>query len=868
MPLSHFSTLTQSSADRNLVNLVELDAWLDAIGKAKLGAGDRADKARGWLSTVAKQFMKRHGQLLAASPERAKALSSEHAWAAKAVASGATLQELALDDAEAEELNSILDWMRSGEGPSPASDWSRISWPQAYGAHEKWIEQISKAAQKHMDQSKAFDGCQRACEVDGQPHLAGWSWVKVLSAEALNREGALMRHCVGSYAQAVEDDELQIWSLRDPEGKPHMTIETTPTELDEDEDEDGYVDSEFYGLTISQVKSFGNAPPKEAHRPAIASLFSHLEAIGLPAVAGSPDLFRSGWGISPRGFGPCKLWGRNSPLDAADALSKARHLGPEATVTQVSTLAKILAELQYVDAMKALVVQIQAEAASEASADIKVNAGKVGVFFGISALGGAVIDRASKDDALLLQKTCENLLAMPSSDERESSLVELAAYFAEEGFISHFAILAPALLEPLSLQESRSSLCKIRDSLLAAPNPCFFPVFLPPGPLTRNPLWTSSKTQSAAALSAAIEIRDNPKSSDEPRTALSIFAQLGHFEAAAALAGAIVSRPSSFPAIGPDDLELISTIEESGLAVLLNISDPPSQGVASARIWTPAASDAHDALLLARSDPSGQNPILPIAIKMGYEQAVAAIADNIGDIEAYDLAKAFIDRGIDAAAFGIRASTSRSELQTLRAESLSWGFAAGALASLDALARLPDESFDDLEQAETLRASYPRWKSAISDMLAAVEDVAHSSVICRKLTAELQYGPPLLQTSFAWDAVAMKLEESHHDTVRQFASFLRSALAKRVPSIASRSSTSLEAQSARVPRLKNSAISSIGFYLALGMNGEQRDALLQGIIGLSAPQATPVMKMKLAERRESFDAKESSANFRPSPPRI
>lgn len=871
MPLSHFSTLTQSSADRNLVNLVELDAWLDAIGKAKLGAGDRADKARGWLSTVGKQFMKRHGQLLAVSPERANALSSEHAWAAKAIASGATLQELALDDAEAEELNSILDWMRSGEGPSPASDWSRISWPQAHGAHEKWIEQISKAAQKHMDQSKAFDGCQRACEVHGQPHLAGWSWVKVLSAEALNREGALMRHCVGSYAQAVQDDDLQIWSLRDPEGKPHMTVETTPAyEALENGQEDDDADPKLCGVTISQAKSFGNSPPKEAHRLAIASLFSHLEAIGSPAVAGSPDLFRSGLGISPEGLGPRRLWSRGSLADAADALSRVSLLGPKATMAEASELAKTFATLQYVDAIKALAVDVRGMAMDEASfADIKVQAGKVGIFFGISALGGAVIDRASEADALLLQKACENLLAMPSSNEREASLVELATYFAEEGFLSHFAILAPALLEPLSLPESQSALSEIRDGLLAAPNPCFFPVLLPPSPLTRHPLWTSSKSLSADALSAAIEIRDNPKFSAEARTALSIFAKLGHFEAAAALSGAIFTNPSFISCRTREDLELISVIQDSGLAVLLNMPESGAQDIKLDRIWTPMSSDAHDALLLARADPRGQNPILPVAIKMGYEQAVAAIAAHVGDVEAYDLSLAFMDQKIDAAAFGIRASTSRSELQALRKASLSRGFVAGALASLDALAKLPDESFDSIEQAEAHRASYPRWKAVISDMVAAIQDIAQSPAICRELVkAERQSGASRLQTSVAWEAVAVKFNESHHDSLRQFSSFLRSALVQSVPSISDIAPLSLGAvRRARGPGLCSSAASSISFYLAQGLSHVQRQALLQGIFGLPAQQATPVMKTKLADRREPLDAKESSANFRPSPPR-
>lgn len=46
-------------------------------------------------------------------------------------------------------------------------------------------------------------------------------------------EGALMRHCVGSYAEQVRQGGLQIYSLRDPQNHPKVTLAPT-VNLDED----------------------------------------------------------------------------------------------------------------------------------------------------------------------------------------------------------------------------------------------------------------------------------------------------------------------------------------------------------------------------------------------------------------------------------------------------------------------------------------------------------------------------------------------------------------------------------------------------------------------------------------------------------
>jgi hypothetical protein len=50
-------------------------------------------------------------------------------------------------------------------------------------------------------------------------------------ADALKYEGDTMGHCVGGYCDDVRDGKSNIFSLRDAKGEPHVTIETSPSEI-------------------------------------------------------------------------------------------------------------------------------------------------------------------------------------------------------------------------------------------------------------------------------------------------------------------------------------------------------------------------------------------------------------------------------------------------------------------------------------------------------------------------------------------------------------------------------------------------------------------------------------------------------------
>jgi uncharacterized protein YjbI with pentapeptide repeats len=75
----------------------------------------------------------------------------------------------------------------------------------------------------------------------------GWT-VQELPPEALKAEGEAMQHCVGGYCGQVEAGEAVIFSLRDPRGKPHVTMEYDPR-----------------NERFKQVYGKQNEPPKEEY---------------------------------------------------------------------------------------------------------------------------------------------------------------------------------------------------------------------------------------------------------------------------------------------------------------------------------------------------------------------------------------------------------------------------------------------------------------------------------------------------------------------------------------------------------------------------------------------------------------------------
>ena len=93
----------------------------------------------------------------------------------------------------------VIDFLMSAQAPRLA----RLSFEAALEASKAWHEKMAR--------QKTFEEDPQGIEV----YLEmpdGLKWVKVKSAKSLAREGALMSHCVGSYAEQVERQSCEIFA--------------------------------------------------------------------------------------------------------------------------------------------------------------------------------------------------------------------------------------------------------------------------------------------------------------------------------------------------------------------------------------------------------------------------------------------------------------------------------------------------------------------------------------------------------------------------------------------------------------------------------------------------------------------------------
>lgn len=336
--LPAFSGLVKSAAleTRNLANAASLDQWLESALREKAPAdGSRSERevaAERWVMSVGRRWMLRQGAAESLTESAAEAIAPSQPWVFKALSEGRSVHALLLKDEERELFLTAIDWLLSNDGPALGSDWSRIAFPQALKAHDDWVAEMARAERKRAEAlgaTPAMEGCELACFVRDEPALADWAWVRVGSKAALAREGSMMKHCVGSYADKVAQEKVIIWSLRDPAGKPWVTVEARPSSSLAS----GALSTSKDGsLELAQIKGPANQTPRAEHARALPELTRHLESIGRPVVAAGSDLNKTGARLSPAwtGLPPGRLW---LPADPAmdNAMLELAGGSPSAT---------------------------------------------------------------------------------------------------------------------------------------------------------------------------------------------------------------------------------------------------------------------------------------------------------------------------------------------------------------------------------------------------------------------------------------------------------------------------------------------------------------------------------------------------------
>jgi len=138
-------------------------------------------------------------------------------------------------------------------------------------------QMMAASVEYHAELAKSSDSNLTDQETDvTELHLYedGWRWVEIISQHGLKREGNMMGHCVGDYCvdndEETNPEETQIFSLRDPSNRPHVTIETVGREA------------------IRQIYGRANTTPLK-YRQYILDALNNRAIIGRPFY--DPDIY-------------------------------------------------------------------------------------------------------------------------------------------------------------------------------------------------------------------------------------------------------------------------------------------------------------------------------------------------------------------------------------------------------------------------------------------------------------------------------------------------------------------------------------------------------------------------------------------------
>ena len=157
-------------------------------------------------------------------------------------------------------LNEICDWF---ERSTPTPDISSYTPEQAIVASEEWHNNIAREGE-----GEEYEPTNPAQIVYGpewqNPVWNGWTIQNVVSENDLTVEGNRMNHCVGSYCEDVERGGSIIYSLRDLQNNPHVTIEVSGQESFDNRHGD-----------IVQIKGKSNSEPKEEYKAMIKEWISN-----------------------------------------------------------------------------------------------------------------------------------------------------------------------------------------------------------------------------------------------------------------------------------------------------------------------------------------------------------------------------------------------------------------------------------------------------------------------------------------------------------------------------------------------------------------------------------------------------------------
>ena len=242
--------------EHNVFNLDKLEKWLSGYA-LELSTAD----GKNWFTkTLKKQIVNTENpenwlELLQQAPRGAPD------WAVGAVQRGELYQFVPrqVPTDVKEELEHIADYIRwlednkdtDIEAGRALSKLNKQSFELLSVATEQWVVTLNRKAEKKEKQRLKDTGVSEEPGVDIEMKWKdGWFIARLMTSDACGREGILQHHCIGSYGSRMESGEIQLYSLRDPQNKPYVSMEVSGD-----------------GSTLNQVKGPHNRSPDPISTP-------------------------------------------------------------------------------------------------------------------------------------------------------------------------------------------------------------------------------------------------------------------------------------------------------------------------------------------------------------------------------------------------------------------------------------------------------------------------------------------------------------------------------------------------------------------------------------------------------------------------
>lgn len=161
-------------------------------------------------------------------------------------------------------IRHVADWLK-------VSVAEQASWLTRVDAHHRPLKLMKfgslEAAVKEADKAtlKAAQKARHIKLAEGAEELVaelaeGYYLVRLLTSQALDAESSAMQHCIGNgaYDASLDHDDVAFYSLRDPSGKPHATLEVKDGWLEQCQGKQNRMpDDKYVGLLLSAFTSHG-----------------------------------------------------------------------------------------------------------------------------------------------------------------------------------------------------------------------------------------------------------------------------------------------------------------------------------------------------------------------------------------------------------------------------------------------------------------------------------------------------------------------------------------------------------------------------------------------------------------------------------